>query len=203
MRTTDRFTAFITSVAISAVATFALLSFFEAGDAGVDERPIRTESVDNGNLASPTPTPIEEPPRFAILDGVNRAGGYGFRYPPGWDLSTSETVSTLTSPNGNTVVTIGFGAPGNLDKAAAAFASLIRETYDVSSMQAARQITINALPARVSQGAASNADGVRVLFQAFTIRAGAENFAISVFSRKTTGPAVDEIVGSFGVILDG
>lgn len=203
MRTPDRFTAFVTSVAISAITTFALLTFFEAGEAGDDARPDDARTVGNGGVASPSPTPPAEPPRFATLDGVNRAGDYGFRYPPAWELTTSGSVSTLTSPNGNTVVTFGFGAKGNLDAAAAAYARLLRETYDVTSMQAALPTTIGGLPARAAQGSALNADGVRVFFQAFTVRAEGENFAISVFSRRPTGAAVAEIVASFGMILDG
>lgn len=197
MRTRDRFTAFITSVAVSAIATFALLSFFGDGESGADLHPDGRTTVGTGGLVSPSPTPTEQPPRFATLDGANRAGGYAFRYPPTWRLSTDETVSRITSPNGNTVVSFGFGVSGSLEESAAALAGLLRDTYDVSRMRAARPTTVNALPARVVTGSALNADEVKIFFQAFSVRAEGENYAISVFSRRPTGDAVDEIVESF------
>lgn len=197
MRTPDRFTAFIISTAVSAIATFALLSFFGNGETAADLQPDGTTTVGNGGLASPSPTPPEQPPRFATLDGANRAGGYAFRYPPTWRLSTDETVSRITSANGNTVVTFGFGASGSLAESVAALAGLLRDTYDVSSMRAARPTTVNSLPARVVTGSARNADEVKVFFQAFAVRAEGENYAISVFSRRVTGGAVDEIIESF------
>lgn len=179
------------------VVTFGVLTFIDEEEAAPPAGP-GTPSAIVENTPSPEPTGVVR--RFAVLEGENRAGGYSFAYPPGWELSTEGSVSTLESSDGDVVVAFGLASMGDLDAATEGFAELLRDAYDVIEIGAPRPTEINGNAARSIEGTARNDDGVRLTFQAYTVRANGQNYALSVFARgRGDRPVLREIVGSFAV----
>lgn len=194
---------------MASVATVALLSLF-ASDGGADgAQPPGTPSAPASSTEpSPEPERTEEPSRFATKLTVNREGEYSFAHPPRWELVTDGSVSTVTSPNEDIVVTFGFGAPGDLGDASADLEDLIRSSYDVIDISQRGVAELAGARTVRFDGSARNIAGVIVGLDVFTIDGpGQENYAITVFSRHrvsgSSSAAIDEIISSFSFVAAG
>lgn len=133
---------------------------------------------------------------------TNEVGGYSFLRPAGWEVSERGTISELTGPDRDVIVSFGLGPDGSLQGASAAFTASIEEAYDEVEPEGPRREDFAGRPAVVVGGSAVNDAGVAVRFLAITISLERRNYAISVFVADTSDPvqvlpAVEDIVASF------
>jgi hypothetical protein len=147
--------------------------------------------------STPSPTVLSE--RHA-----NATAGYSFLRPVGWEVSDSGTVSELTSPDHDVIVSFGLGPGGELPEASAAFTSSIEDAYDEVRLHEPRREEIAGRPAIVTGGSAVNDAEVAVRFLAITVGIDGETYAISVFVADASDPvrvlpAIEDIVSSFEV----
>jgi hypothetical protein len=161
--------------------------------------PLRRSPPPISSGPSPTPTPTIQSTRH-----TNAAAGYSFFRPIGWEVSERGTVSELTGPDRDVILSFGLGPEGNLRKASAEFAASIGGAYDEVELQGPRREVIAGQSAIVTAGGAVNDAGVAVRFLAITTRIGGENYAISVFVADASDPVkvlpvVADIIGSFEV----
>jgi hypothetical protein len=135
---------------------------------------------------------------------TNATAGYSFLQPPGWEVSESGTVSELTAPDHDVIVSFGLGPQGSLREASSEFTSSIEDAYDEVQLHGSRREEIAGRPAMVAGGSAVNDAEVAVRFLAITVRIEGEIYAISVFVAHASDPvrvlpAVEDIVASFEV----
>lgn len=191
---------------MSAVLTIAILSML-TGSKPAASIPRRDGSGGVTASTSPTPPVTERPRRFAILDAVNREGGYSYAYPPEWNRSADGTVTTLVSPDGKVVFSIGFGRAGDLDGAIEELRQLVRSSFDVLGMSSPRDADIGSLPARTVTGRVENDEGAIVSVALYALQADGQNLAITVFTAEGASPriarVVEEIVSSVNLATTG
>lgn len=195
---------------IAAVATVALLSIFGSDGDAVDG-PITSRSPSEPAVeptGTPEPDRSQDPARFATTEGVNREGGYTFAFPPQWPSEVAGSVSTVTSPRSDVVVTFGYGPPGDIDAAARDLEDLIRSSYDGARAGPVRVTEIGGEDAITFGGSARNTEGARMTFDVFIIDTeGEDNHAITVFSQAQVATSLDavieEIVESFAATSSG
>lgn len=147
-------------------------------------------------------SPTVQSPTVQSTHHTNAAAGYSFFRPAGWEVSESGTVSELTGPDRDVILSFGIGPEGELRDASAEFAASIGGAYDEVQLQGPRREAIAGRSAIVVGGSAVNQAGVTVRFLAITIRIGGENYAISVFVADTSDPVkvlpvVEDIIASF------
>ena len=194
MNPLNRFTAFILAAVLSAIATAALLSAFVPDTDPDDPRPPVRTLTSGPPIASPSDT--DEPARFATVERVNQEGGYSFAYPPTWQRELDGTVSTVTSPQQDVVISFGIGPAGNLEGAAQELESLVGATYEVIRVGFPRSAEIGGREAVTFRGAARNTDGTRLAFEVWAIAGSRpENYAITVFAHPDAATALAEVIG--------
>lgn len=145
------------------------------------------------------------PYRFATERHVNEEGGYSFRYPPGWTVEEEESVTRVSSPDEEVVVSFGHGAEGSLEEAETRFVTEVQSRYRNARLSAVQIEQIGGAPALSVAGTGRNTEGVRVRFLAITVRVEGQNYSIGVFAPARSDPEVvvpptQEIVNSFRVI---
>lgn len=190
-------------MAAGALTVFLLLAF--TGDEGSSSSvvPVRTPDA----VAKESPSDVEpssDPARFATESATNRDGGYSFAHPPRWEVVSDGSVSTITSPRSNAVITIGFGPSGSLAAAATDLSELIQASYQVLRMGPPRETFIGDSSALTFSGRATNDESVTITFQVTAVQGPeANNYAVTVFSypdiARALIEAVEEVVNSFRV----
>lgn len=159
---------------------------------------VPSESIDGSDEPSPPPA------RFATESVVNREGRYSFGYPPRWDVVSDGSLTTLTSPKDDVIISIGYASRGGLASATTDLSELIRSTYEVLRMGPPRETTIGDALALVFKGRARNDDSAIVDFEVTTIQGSeGDNYALTVFSSSDADDSlddvIDEVVGSFRI----
>jgi hypothetical protein len=147
-------------------------------------------------------SPTVQSPTVQSTRHTNGAAGYSFFRPAGWEVSERGTVSELTGPDRDVILSFGLGPEGELWGASDKLAASIEGAYDEVQLQGPRREAIAGRSAIVVGGSAVNQAGVPVRFLAITIRIGGENYAISVFVAETSDPVkvlpvVEDIIASF------
>ncbi len=140
--------------------------------------------------------------RFATEQHVNQRGRYLFYHPPDWEVKDEGTVSRVTSPGGETLVTFGLGPEGDLEAAETAFVTELQNQYRGVDLQALEVQQVGPNPAVSVAGTGRNNEGVRLRFLAITVGVGGRNFSIGVFTAANSDPQKvvppsQEIVNSF------
>jgi hypothetical protein len=206
LRSTNRSTIFFVSALVAGALTIILLLLFTGDDDSTapSVNITRTPGGVATDSSSPSAEPTTEPLRFATESSFNREGSYSFSHPPNWDVVTDGSVSTVTSPNSDVVITIGFAAGGDLAGAATDLSELVRNTYQVRQMGPPKRVSIGGANALVFKGRADNDESTTIAFEVTAVEGSKdENFALSVFSYPDLKPhlrdVIEEIVGSFAV----
>ena len=163
----------------------------------------------NESLFAPPPQGSPRPsvtPSPTVSSGrhTNATAGYSFLRPAGWEVSESGTVSQLTAPDQDVIVSFGLGPDGGLREASTEFTSSIEDAYNEVQLQEPRREEIAGRPAIVAGGSAMNDAEVAVRFLAISVWIEGEIYAISVFVADESDPvrvlpAVEDIVASFDV----
>jgi hypothetical protein len=140
--------------------------------------------------------------RFATQQHLNEQGKYLFYHPPDWEVKDQGTVSRVTSPGGETLVTFGLGPEGDLEAAETAFVTRLQDQYRDVDLAALQVQQVGPNPAVSVAGTGRNAEGIRLRFLAITVGVNERNFSIVVFTAANSDPqkvvpATQEIVNSF------
>lgn len=203
MLSRNRSTVFFASALGAGVLTVIGLLMFTGDDDSTEPGTSAFRSPSVAASGSPSSEPTTEPARFATESGANREGGYSFGYPPKWEVVTDGSVSTLTSPRSDVVITIGFAAQGGLGEAATDLSELVRSSYQVLRMGPPTRTSVGGASALVFKGLAKNDESATITFEVTTVEGSEDNYAISVFSyparTSSLDDVIEEIVGSFTV----
>jgi hypothetical protein len=151
---------------------------------------------------SAPPAPRTSSPTTGSMRHTNEVAGYSFLRPVGWEVSERGTVSELTGPDGDVIVSFGLGPDGSLEEASTEFATSVGDAYEEVQFQGPQREDIAGRPAIVVGGTAVNQAGVAVRFLAITVRTEGRNYAISVFVADVSDPVrvlppIEDIVASF------
>lgn len=133
---------------------------------------------------------------------VNTAGGYRFQVPDGWSATQADRTTTVTSPDGTTVITLGLGRTGSLPVAGALFFQQVGGNYRDVQVFPPQAKDVGPLPALVYGGIGTNTQNTRVRFLAITIEHDPINYAVTVFTEagsdpKVVLPQVNRVVDTF------
>lgn len=133
---------------------------------------------------------------------VNTEGGYRVEVPDGWSSTKEGRTTTVTSPEGDAIVTFGVGRAGPLPETATLFFQEVGSKYrDVQVFPPEAQ-HIGSLPALAYGGAGINSNDVAIRFLAITVQSEPTNYNIAVFTHGASDPEamlpqINELVDSF------
>lgn len=151
----------------------------EAPPASTDDVRIGTEA---GNRASYT----------------NDEGGYTFRYPSGWKLQPDDALTKVTSPDGDTVISLGPGLGADPLAASERLTARLRDAYSDVTVTDKKVKSFGSSLGIVLKGTAMNDRGVELAFEAAAIQSGRDGYAVTGFTAG--GP--ERLEGVFQGVLD-
>lgn len=156
----------------------------------------------------PVSAPQIQPAPPSIVDYTNVAAGYGFRYPSTWELSEAGTSARLESPGGNTVISFGFGDPGELDAASEGLLEAMPGSGGSQELIGTTRERIAGYPSLLASGTATDASGRPVRFLGIAVRGDVQNYAISIVVPADSDPSrvlprLERVVASFEILDDG
>jgi hypothetical protein len=133
---------------------------------------------------------------------VNAAGRYSFEAPDGWSATQQGRTTTLTSPDGSTVITLGVGRTGSLPLAGALFFQQVAGNYHNVQVIPPEAKQVGSRPALIYGAMGDNGQNVRIRFLAITVKNDPTNYAIAVFTAAGSDPnvvlpPVNRVVDSF------
>jgi hypothetical protein len=133
---------------------------------------------------------------------VNSAGQYRFDAPDGWTTTQDGRTTTVTSPDKETVVTLGAGRVGPIPMAGTLFFQEVASHYKNVQVIPPEAKTIGSRTALVYGGVGDNEKNTSIRFLAITVENNPTNYAIAVFTAadsdpKVVLPPVNRIVDSF------
>ena len=123
----------------------------------------------------------------------NTAGGYAFDYPVEWSVTQSGSVTKVTSPNEEVVVSFGLAPTGDLLVASDRFLAILRESFVKLELGGRQLGSTGGHLSMVRTGSAVDVDGEELRFSAVTIEGEQQNIAIAVFAKTTSGPTLSSI----------
>ncbi len=127
---------------------------------------------------------------------VNQTAGYSFGYPEGWESIVDDTLSTLRSPDGRTVILVGVGPPGSIDVASAEFMASLRRIYPKARLDRQQRTKLGDTPSMLMSGYLVNTIGKNIRFISATIRGTPRNFQIAAYYDRRENPKrVERLVG--------
>jgi hypothetical protein len=133
---------------------------------------------------------------------VNAAGQYRFEAPTGWATTQQGRITTVTSPDQATVITLGAGRVGPLPVAGTLFFQQVAGNYHDVQVIPPEAKQVGATPALIYGGVGSNAKNTQIRFLAITVQGAPTNYGIAVFTAadsdpKLVLPPVNRVVESF------
>lgn len=139
---------------------------------------------------------------FTTRGVVSAKGGYELETPSSWQVSKRGPATTMSSPRGDMVVTVGPAPRGDLaDSANEIFASVAQTYSKVAFLGATRQ-RVDGREAVVFSGNGTNKKDVRLRFVGVTFNDGGRNHSMTAFVRKDsdegrTLPRIENILNTF------
>jgi len=133
---------------------------------------------------------------------VNTEGGYRITVPDGWSSTQDGRTTTVTSEDGQTVVTFGLGRTGPLAVAGTLFFQQIAGNYDKVEVFPPDAMRVDSRNALAYGGVGTNDKNTRIRLLAITVENQPTNYGIVVFTEVNTDPATTlpvttQIVDSF------
>ena len=171
--------------------------------AGIAGALVAVATWGGGERASP---PLE-PPAAAEPEPspfVNRAGGYGFMVPEGWDVREDGRETLAVSPTGRIVVSFGLGAAGEIEAASAQLLESMRDTQSDRQLVGRTWDSIGGARSLLVSGTADES-GRSVRFLAITVRGRPRNYAITISVPASSDPdrilpRLERLVTSFEIL---
>ena len=139
---------------------------------------------------------------FKTRDVVSAKGGYKLETPSSWQVSKRGPATTMSSPRGDMVVTVGPAPRGDLaDSANEIFASVEKTYSEVAFLGATRQ-TVDKREAVVFSGQGTNERDIRIRFVGVTFNDGGRNHSMTAFVRTDSDegrvlPRIESILNTF------
>ena len=162
-----------------AVAVIALIQLGAAAPGPTDSPTLRSPEP----TTEPTPRP-ETPspdPSTGLSTYTNSVAGYLFSYPSDWDVSTSDTATILSDPDGQIVLSFEGAPAGSLQLASDKVVARFTSSYSSPQTFATKVIdTSQGFHAILVGGIMRDAAGTQIQFLAITIQGPNENRAILV-----------------------
>ncbi|HZS20734.1 MAG TPA: hypothetical protein VFA63_07085 [Pseudonocardiaceae bacterium] len=133
---------------------------------------------------------------------VNSAGQYRFDAPDGWTTTQDGRTTTVTSPDKETVVTLGVGGVGPIPNVGTQFFQEVASHYKNVQVIPPEAKTVGSRTALIYGGVGDNEKNTSIRFLAITVENNPANYAIAVFTAadsdpKVVLPPVNHIVDSF------
>ncbi|HEY6422823.1 MAG TPA: hypothetical protein VIY28_06160 [Pseudonocardiaceae bacterium] len=133
---------------------------------------------------------------------VNLEGGYRFEAPNDWSTKPSGRTTTLTSPDGSTVIALGVGRTGSLPVAGTHFFQQVAGAYRDVKVIPPEYKSVGPRQALAYGGQGTNGQNTVIRFLAITVENNPTNYGITVFTAansdsKTVLPQVNGVVDSF------
>jgi hypothetical protein len=139
---------------------------------------------------------------FKTRSVVSAKGGYELKAPSSWQVSKRGPATTMSSPRGDVVVTVGPAPRGDLaDSANEIFATVARTYSKVAFLGATRQ-RVDGREAVVFSGQGTNERDIRLRFIGVTFNDGGHNHSMTAFVRKDSDagrvlPRIEAILNTF------
>jgi len=139
---------------------------------------------------------------FETRGVVSAKGGYELKTPSSWQVSKRGPATTMSSPRGDMVVTVGPAPRGDLaDSGNEIFASVAKTYSKIAFLGATRQ-RVDGREAVVFSGKGSNQKDVRLRFVGVTFNDGGRNHSMTAFVRKESAadrtlPRIEKILNTF------
>jgi hypothetical protein len=139
---------------------------------------------------------------FKTRSVVSAKGGYELKAPSSWQVSKRGPATTMSSPRGDVVVTVGPAPRGDLaDSANEIFATVARTYSKVAFLGATRQ-RVDGREAVVFSGQGTNERDIRLRFIGVTFNDGGNNHSMTAFVRKDSDagrvlPRIEAILNTF------
>ena len=139
---------------------------------------------------------------FSTRSVVSANGGYELEAPSSWQVSKRGPATTMSSPRGDMVVTVGPAPRGDLaDSANEIFASVAKTYAKVAFLGAARQ-RIDGREAVVFSGQGTNGRDIRLRFVGVTFNDGGRNHSMTAFVPNDSDagrvlPRIEKILNTF------
>lgn len=155
-------------------------------------------------------TGAAEDPVVVTRRGVNKAGGYTFRYPRGWRVRKDDETTELKAPGSRTIVSLAAGNATSARRVAKDLYALIDAipTYTKLRRLDADREAFAGGDAYLISGTAVNEAGVRVRLLAVGVDRGRRTFPVTIFTAADTDPGrvlprVEAIVASVEPLRSG
>lgn len=154
-------------------------------------------------LQSDGPEAVAQPSESFKTRGVASAkGGYELQAPSSWLVSKRGRATTMSSPRGDMVVTVGPAPRGDLaDSANELFASVAKSYSKVTFLGATKQ-RVDGREAVVFSGQGTNKRDIRLRFVGVTFNDGGRNHSMTAFVRRDSDagqalPRIENILNTF------
>jgi uncharacterized membrane protein len=132
----------------------------------------------------------------------NPAAGYSFDYPDSWKLEPDGTVTKISSPDGNTVISLGPGAGSDPLTASEKLTVRLENAYDSVDLSNREVVSVGDELGVVLEGKATNRSGARLRFRVAAVQGPDHGWAVTGF---TSGPEArlqaifDRVLDTFSV----
>lgn len=159
---------------------------------------------DGAGLEGKRAESLETASSFKTRSVVSAKGGYELRTPSSWQVSKRGPATTMSSPRGDMVVTVGPAPRGDLaDSANEVFAS-VRETYSKVAFLGATRQNVDGREAVVFSGQGTNRRDIRLRFVGVTFNDGGRNQSMTAFVPKDSDagrvlPRIERILNTFAM----
>lgn len=133
---------------------------------------------------------------------ISAKGGYELETPSSWQVSKRGSATTMSSPRGDMVVTVGPAPRGDLADSANEIFSSVAKTYSKVGFLGATRQRVDGREAVVFSGQATNEQDVRLRFVGVTFNDGGRNHSMTAFVRKDSEagralPRIETILNTF------
>lgn len=121
---------------------------------------------------------------------VNTTGHYRFDAPDGWTTTQDGRTTTVTSPDNQTVITLGVGRVGPIPVAGTLFFQEVASHYKNVQVIPPEAKQVGPRTALVYGGVGTNDKNTSIRFLAITVENNPSNYAIAVFTAADSDPNV-------------
>jgi hypothetical protein len=185
-----------------AVAVIALIQLGAAAPGPTDSPTLRSPEPTTEPTIEPTPRP-ETPspdPSTGLSTYTNSFAGYLFSYPNDWHVSTSDTATILSDPDGQIVLSFEGAPAGSLQLASDEVVARFTSSYSSpQTFATGAAVTSQGFHSITVGGIMRDAAGTQIQFLAITIRGPNKNQAILVHYPVDPDPSdLDALLGVVG-----
>jgi hypothetical protein len=139
---------------------------------------------------------------FKTSGVVNAKGDYELVTPSSWQVSKRGPATTMSSPRGDMVVTVGPAPRGDLAESANEIFASVAQTYSKVAFLGATRQRVDGREAVVFSGQGTNKRDIRLRFVGVAFNDGGRNHSMTAFVRKDSDagralPRIATILNTF------